>query len=137
MRLTSYVKYKLSLLHFIYLRIANTNIYICYNILAACIQAMTVNSTQDTLLVTTSRTQLFMSKIWGPDVPQVHLNEFTILGEPIHQGSILSLAVCAWKPIFLTSGADRTIRVWNYESGEVEMIKRYAVGTSYLNISSA
>lgn len=89
---------------------------------------MTVNYTQDALLVTTSRTQLYSSKIWGPDVPQVHENVFSILGQPIHQGAIISLAVCAWKPIFLTSGEDKTIRVWNYDTGEVEMIKRYAVG---------
>lgn len=44
----------------------------------------------------------------------------------MHYGKINSLAMCAWKPIFMTSGEqDKSIRIWNYMTDDVEMIKLY------------
>lgn len=44
----------------------------------------------------------------------------------MHYGRINSLSMCAWKPIFMTSGEeDKSIRIWNYMTDEVEMIKLY------------
>lgn len=34
--------------------------------------------------------------------------------------------MCAWKPIFMTSGEqDKSIRIWNYMTDDVELIKLY------------
>lgn len=51
---------------------------------------------------------------------------FSHLGESIHHGPITGLALCSWKPIFMTCGGlDRTVRVWNYETEALEMMKQY------------
>lgn len=58
--------------------------------------------------------------------PEIQMTE---LGASLHHGSIGGLAVCAWKPIFMTSGAwDRTLRIWNYEVETLE------VSTTFKNI---
>lgn len=44
----------------------------------------------------------------------------------MHFGRINSLSMCAWKPIFMTSGElDKSIRIWNYMTDDVELIKLY------------
>lgn len=44
----------------------------------------------------------------------------------MHYGRINSLSMCAWKPIFMTSGElDKSIRIWNYMTDDVELIKLY------------
>lgn len=51
---------------------------------------------------------------------------FTNVGQALHHGYINAVSVCAWKPIFLTSGQDdKTVRLWNYESQELELVKYY------------
>jgi len=32
---------------------------------------------------------------------------------------------CIWKPIIVTCGSDKTIRIWNYRDNFVEIIKKY------------
>lgn len=64
---------------------------------------------------------IFLSfSVEAPEIPFRHL------GEPLHHGPITGLAMCAWKPIFMTCGkVDRTVRIWNYETESLEMIKQY------------
>lgn len=57
---------------------------------------------------------------------QAHEIPFKIVGEQLHHGPIAGLSVCAWKPLFMTCGQlDRTVSVWNYETGTQELMKRY------------
>jgi WD40 repeat protein len=43
-----------------------------------------------------------------------------------HQGEISSMDICIQRPIIATlSKTDSTIRVWNYESGDCELMKSY------------
>nr|XP_012150129.1 PREDICTED: cilia- and flagella-associated protein 57 [Megachile rotundata] len=92
------------------------------------INAMNVNLSFDRLLVTTGWTQIFYARLWGPDLnvdpePQ----ELNIMGQPLHQGPISNLSVCAWKSIFMTCGElDNSVRLWDFESGNLTLLKQYA-----------
>lgn len=49
-----------------------------------------------------------------------------LLGQQLHHGPVSGLAVCAWKPIFMTVGqVDRTVRLWNYQTETQDLIKQY------------
>lgn len=52
-------------------------------------------------------------------------NEFTILCHPFHHGAITGVDVCQRKPLVVTCGVDKTIRVWNYLSMDMELSKEF------------
>lgn len=61
------------------------------------------------------------------DVTQI---EFKYLGEPLHIEGIISVSVCSWKTIAMTASTDHTIRIWNYETMKVELVKKYLIDIS-------
>ncbi|XP_045500621.1 cilia- and flagella-associated protein 57 isoform X1 [Colias croceus] len=90
------------------------------------IQHIAIDPNQETLLITTLRIQLYYVKLFGQHMLQNPEIAFTELGPAMHYGSINSLSMCAWKPIFMTSGEqDKSIRIWNYMTDDVELIKLY------------
>ena len=52
-------------------------------------------------------------------------NEFSVFSYPFHCGSITGVDVCQRKPLVVTCGADRSIRVWNYLTMELELSKEF------------
>ena len=52
-------------------------------------------------------------------------NEFSVFSYPFHSGSITGVDVCQRKPLVVTCGADRSIRVWNYLTMELELSKEF------------
>nr|XP_021188780.2 cilia- and flagella-associated protein 57 isoform X2 [Helicoverpa armigera] len=90
------------------------------------IQHITVDPNQETVLITTLRKQLYYVKLFGQHMLQNPEITFSELGPAMHYGRINSLSMCAWKPIFMTAGEqDKSIRIWNYMTDDVEMIKLY------------
>ncbi|XP_072943065.1 cilia- and flagella-associated protein 57 isoform X1 [Epargyreus clarus] len=90
------------------------------------IQHITIDPNQETLLITTFRKQLYNVKLFGQHMLQNPEIAFVELGPAMHYGRINSMSMCAWKPIFMTSGEqDKSIRIWNYMTDDVEMIKLY------------
>ncbi|CAB3240040.1 unnamed protein product [Arctia plantaginis] len=90
------------------------------------IEHIAVDPNQETLLITTQRKQLYTVKLFGQHMLQNPEIAFAELGPAMHYGKINSLSMCAWKPIFMTSGEqDKSIRIWNYMTDDVEMIKLY------------
>jgi WD40 repeat protein len=43
--------------------------------------------------------------------------EFDILNYSNHHGSITGIDVCIRKPLIATCSSDRSIRIWNFETG--------------------
>ncbi|KAK6624804.1 hypothetical protein RUM44_011668 [Polyplax serrata] len=90
------------------------------------VKHLSINVSQDKLLATTNRAQLYMVRLWGPDLNVAPQIPFRHLGEILHNGPINGLALCVWKPIFATSGKfDRTVQIWNFETETVQIVKRY------------
>ncbi|XP_028156155.1 cilia- and flagella-associated protein 57 [Ostrinia furnacalis] len=90
------------------------------------IQHITIDPNQETLLITTLRKQLYYVKLFGVHMLQNPEISFTELGPAMHYGRINSLSMCAWKPIFMTSGEqDKSIRIWNYMTDDIELIRLY------------
>jgi len=52
-------------------------------------------------------------------------SSWEVLGSGSHSGPILDLSVCSRKPLVGTCGQDNTLKIWNYESHECEISKRF------------
>ena len=52
-------------------------------------------------------------------------NEFSVFSYPFHSGSVTGVDVCQRKPLVVTCGADRSVRVWNYLTMELELSKEF------------
>ncbi|KAJ1523827.1 hypothetical protein ONE63_010385 [Megalurothrips usitatus] len=90
------------------------------------VRHLCINISQDRLIATTDRCQLYTTKLWGTDISQNSKIPMKLLGQQLHHGPVSGLAVCAWKPIFMTVGeSDRTVRLWNYETETQDLIKQY------------
>lgn len=48
------------------------------------------------------------------------------LGAGSHSGPIVDMSVCSRKPLTATCGQDNTLKIWNYETHECEISKRFA-----------
>ena len=59
---------------------------------------------------------------------EIKINEikYQVIASGFHQGEISCMDICIHRPIIATlSKTDTTIRVWNYDTGENELIKSY------------
>lgn len=84
------------------------------------INCISVNPLQDTIVVTSKIHQLFFVEFAR------RTNIFEELGPTLHRGPVKYMAVCSWKPLLMTAGLeDRTVRIWNYETLELVMSKKY------------
>jgi len=88
---------------------------------------MDVNLGQDRLIISAGWSQLYYAALWGPDLHmQPEPQELQMIGESLHHGSISGLDICAWKPLFITSGEfDRSIRLWSFETESLVLLKQY------------
>ena len=44
---------------------------------------------------------------------------------PSGSACITGMDVCIWKPLIVTCGRDRSVRVWNYQERVVELMKEF------------
>ena len=51
---------------------------------------------------------------------QMHL-----LDKKFHSASVNRIGICVRKPLLVTVSSDRSVRVWNIETGEMEIYKEF------------
>ncbi|XP_058814914.1 cilia- and flagella-associated protein 57 [Topomyia yanbarensis] len=91
------------------------------------IMNVAVNAEQDTIVVATKHSQIYIGMLFVPETLKVSELVFRHLGEPLHVSGIIGLSVCSWKPIVMTASNDLTIRLWNYQSMKIELVKKYQI----------
>ncbi|XP_058450791.1 cilia- and flagella-associated protein 57 [Malaya genurostris] len=91
------------------------------------IMNVAVNAEQDTIVVATKHSQIYIGMLFVPETLDVSELVFRHLGEPLHVSGIVGLSVCSWKPIIMTASNDLTIRLWNYQSMKIELVKKYQI----------
>lgn len=79
---------------------------------------MALNGTETTLIALTDTLQLMSYALKGGTSRS--RSEFSVYSHPFHNGAITGLDVCQRKPIVATCGADRSIKVWNYLTLDLE-----------------
>lgn len=64
---------------------------------------VSVNVQMDTVIVTTYHSQIYISRLFDPEIITLQHLKFSMLGEPLHIESIVSMSICSWKPIIMTA----------------------------------
>lgn len=62
-----------------------------------------VNAEEDTIVVATKHSQIYIGMLFVPETLKVSELVFRHLGEPLHVSGIVGLSLCSWKPIIMTS----------------------------------
>lgn len=91
------------------------------------IRNIAINEQQDTIVATTCHSQIYIGQLFAPETLDVTQVEFKYLSEPLHIDSIIDLSVCSWKTIAMTASKDHTVRIWNYETMKVELMKKFLI----------
>lgn len=94
------------------------------------VKCIAINEQQDTIVATTQHSQVYIGQLFAPETMDVTQIEFKYLGEPLHIDSIIDLSVCSWKTIAMTASKDHTVRIWNYETMKVELLKKFLIDIS-------
>lgn len=89
-----------------------------------------VNAQMDTVCVTTLHSQIYIGMLFVPETLTVKELNFKTLGEPLHINKIISMSVCAWKPIIMTASLDKTVRIWNFKTCKVELVQKYLINVT-------
>uniref|UniRef100_A0A183SVB8 WD_REPEATS_REGION domain-containing protein n=1 Tax=Schistocephalus solidus TaxID=70667 RepID=A0A183SVB8_SCHSO len=54
------------------------------------------------------------------------IDHFELLAQAFHEDRILGLDCCIRKPLIATCAADRTVRIWNFETKHLDLYKEFA-----------
>ncbi|XP_053965666.1 cilia- and flagella-associated protein 57 [Anastrepha ludens] len=91
---------------------------------------------QETIIVTTKHAQIYVGVLIVPETLKAKQLQFQPLGAWIHLSEITSMSVCSWKPIIMTASRDQTVRIWNYETDKVELVRKFQVDVNIVELNS-
>jgi len=95
------------------------------------VNALAVSISDETLAVTLSNAQLYQMTLsssggFGKDQ---EAPSYEYVSTAFHAGAIYGLDVCVRKPLAVTCGEDKTVRVWNYIDKTSELTKTFTEET--------
>jgi WD40 repeat protein len=91
----------------------------------AAVTGVAISPNDDSLAVTTSTSQAWCMSLFNTDAVRAEEMRFQRLGCANHNGKVTGMDVCARKPLVVTCGVDKTVRVWNYKDRSIELMKTY------------
>jgi len=89
-----------------------------------CVRNLALSPSEETLAVSTSTAQLYQLSLLSSDLLKAEeAPVFESVLTPFHTGPILGMDVCTRKPLVVTCGLDKSVRVWNYLEKTCELCK--------------
>ena len=92
----------------------------------AKVKSIGISPSDEHLVVATEDQQVYSLRHFHSDVLKAEDMRFEHLSVSFHTGPITGLDVCVRKPIVVTCGTDKTIRVWNYITKTLELKAEFA-----------
>ncbi|KAH3831997.1 cilia- and flagella-associated protein 57-like [Dreissena polymorpha] len=89
------------------------------------ITSLTVSPSEETLVASTDLSQLYYITLSSADIGKGDQAQFEVLAQAFHYGQILGLDVCARKPLIATCSMDKSVRIWNYETCNLELYHEF------------
>ncbi|XP_025110126.1 cilia- and flagella-associated protein 57-like [Pomacea canaliculata] len=90
------------------------------------ITCLAISPSEETLVASTDQAQLYYLTLSSADLARGDQAIFEVLSQTFHNGQILGLDVCIRKPLIATCSLDRSVRIWNYETCNMELHKVFA-----------
>jgi len=88
------------------------------------VRSLALSPSEENLAVTTSNAQLYQLSLLGQDLLKAEeAPVFEPVLTPFHTGPILGMDVCTRKPLVVTCGMDKSVRIWNYLEKTCELCK--------------
>jgi WD40 repeat protein len=87
------------------------------------VTSLAVSISEEMLAVATSSSQLLQVSLSPSDIMKTDDSGFDYVLTSFHSGPILGLDVCVRKPLVVTCGIDKSVRVWNYLDKTQELCK--------------
>lgn len=92
-------------------------------IMGGRVKALTLNSSEDTVIFTTENNQIMKCKVNLERANDETRYEF--LMNSFHSRAITGLDVCIKKELIVTCSEDKSIRIWNYAEKRLEIFKMF------------
>ncbi|KAJ3149277.1 Cilia- and flagella-associated protein 57 [Geranomyces michiganensis] len=89
------------------------------------VRTITGNAAEQVLILEAENGQIYRFNLTEQKGLKGEDPKFVPLGQPYHQGPIISTDVCIRKPLIVTCSADRSIRIWNYLTNTCQLVKIY------------
>ena len=91
----------------------------------AAVRCLALSPAGDNVFITMENSQMFVLSSFSLDVRNPREMKFAPLGELGHDGRINDMDVCVRKPVVVTCGADKSIRIWDFAARTCENIKYF------------
>lgn len=89
------------------------------------IKNLAVSPSEDNVVCTLENNQAFVLGLSNTDILKTEEMNFEPLALPFHYLQVTGLDVCLRKPLVVSCGLDRTVRVWNYLNQTIEVMKYF------------
>ena len=83
---------------------------------------LSLSPSEDNLVCTTDNNQAYILPLTSSDVQDLKID---LLAQPFHHMVITGMDVCVRKPLVVTCGIDKSVRVWNYLDSSLELMKYF------------
>ncbi len=89
------------------------------------IAAISLSPAEESIACFFNNNQVATFPLTNIDILKEDQDHFTFIGSGFHHGSITGMDVAIRKPLVVTSGADRTVRIWNYLDRTCDVVKSF------------
>ncbi|KAJ1552352.1 Cilia- and flagella-associated protein 57, partial [Nowakowskiella sp. JEL0078] len=90
------------------------------------IKNIAINASETLLLCSTLTNQLFKALLHSQEILKNDQDlRLEPASQPFHHGAITGMDTCCRKPLLITCGVDKSIRVWNYITNICELVKYF------------
>jgi len=84
---------------------------------------ISISPNEENVVCTLENNQMFVLGLANTDILKTEEMQFEHLSLHFHHMQITGLDTCSRKPFIVTCGMDRTVRVWNYNTQTIEVMK--------------
>lgn len=87
------------------------------------VTSLAISPSEDYCVCTLENNQAYVLGLSNTDILKSEEMNFEPLAMPFHHMQITGLDVCIRKPLLATCGMDRSVRIWNYNTRQVEVTR--------------
>ncbi|XP_077064460.1 cilia and flagella associated protein 57 [Siphateles boraxobius] len=89
------------------------------------ISTLCISPSEETLTASTDRGQLYSIQLSVVELEKGDRAHFEYLSQSFHSSIVTGLSTCIRKPLIATCSLDRSVRIWNFETNDLEMYKEF------------